>query len=144
MRNALLAVAAVLMAVVAGWLIDDKLLGGDIARNTSVSGVDIGKLDHLMNVVGELGIVKSAVGKLLDRLRGDPEMRALVAELHRVHRGFERHLDDLQDGILDVSDPVFTLAYLFLGGAMPPPPFPTCDTDLDPGSFGCLSSAGCP
>ena len=46
MRNALLAVAAVLMAVVAGWLIDDKLLGGDIARNTSVSGVDIGKLDR--------------------------------------------------------------------------------------------------
>ncbi|MCA9608923.1 MAG: Hpt domain-containing protein, partial [Myxococcales bacterium] len=64
--------------------------------------VDIGKLDHLMNVVGELAIVKSGVGKLLDRLRADPEMRALVAELHRIHRGFERHLDDLQDGILDV------------------------------------------
>ncbi len=64
--------------------------------------VDIGKLDHLMNVVGELAIVRSGVGKLLDRLRGDPEMRALVAELHRIHRGFERHLDDLQDGILDV------------------------------------------
>lgn len=64
--------------------------------------VDIGKLDHLMNVVGELGIVKSSVGKLLERLRSDPEMRALVTELHRVHRGFERHLDDLQEGILDV------------------------------------------
>ena len=64
--------------------------------------VDIGKLDHLMNVVGELGIVKSSVSKLLERLRGDPEMRALVTELHRIHRGFERHLDDLQDGILDV------------------------------------------
>ncbi|MBX3274083.1 MAG: chemotaxis protein CheA [Sandaracinaceae bacterium] len=64
--------------------------------------VDIGKLDHLMNVVGELGIVKSSVGKVLDRLRGVPELRALAAELHRIHRGFERHLDDLQDGILDV------------------------------------------
>ncbi|MCB9596429.1 MAG: chemotaxis protein CheA [Sandaracinaceae bacterium] len=64
--------------------------------------VDIGKLDHLMNVVGELAIVKSGVGRLLDRLRGDPEQRALIAELHRIHRGFERHLDDLQDGVLDV------------------------------------------
>lgn len=64
--------------------------------------VDIAKLDHLMNVVGELAIVKSSVGKLLERMRGSPEMRALIAELHRIHRGFERHLDDLQDGVLDV------------------------------------------
>lgn len=64
--------------------------------------VDIEKLDHLMNVVGELAMVRSSVGKMLDRLRGDPEKRALVAELHRIHRGFERNLDDLQDGILDV------------------------------------------
>ncbi len=64
--------------------------------------VDIGKLDHLMNVVGELAMVRSGVGKLLDRLRADPQMRALATELHRIHRGFERHLDDLQDGILDV------------------------------------------
>jgi two-component system, chemotaxis family, sensor kinase CheA len=64
--------------------------------------VDIAKLDHLMNVVGELAIVRSAVGRLLDQVRGAPELRALRAELHRIHRGFERHLDDLQDGILDV------------------------------------------
>jgi two-component system chemotaxis sensor kinase CheA len=64
--------------------------------------VDIEKLDHLMNVVGELAIIRSAVGKILERIRGNPEMRSMVAELHRVHRGFERHLDDLQDGILDV------------------------------------------
>ncbi len=64
--------------------------------------VDIGKLDHLMNVVGELAIVRSAVGKVLERVRVDPQLRQLAAELHRLHRGFERHLDDLQDGILDV------------------------------------------
>ena len=45
MRNALLAVAAVLLAFLAGWLIDDKLLGGDLPRNRSVAGVDVGKLD---------------------------------------------------------------------------------------------------
>lgn len=64
--------------------------------------VDIGKLDHLMNVVGELAIVRSAVGKVLERIRSSPELRQMAAELHRIHRQFERHLDDLQDGILDV------------------------------------------
>ncbi len=64
--------------------------------------VDIGKLDHLMNVVGELAIVRSAVSKVLERIRGNPEHRQMAAELHRIHRQFERHLDDLQDGILDV------------------------------------------
>jgi two-component system chemotaxis sensor kinase CheA len=64
--------------------------------------VDIGKLDHLMNVVGELAIVRSGVGRVLERVRGNPEHRALATELHRLHRQFERHLDHLQDGILDV------------------------------------------
>ena len=64
--------------------------------------VDIEKLDHLMNVVGELGIVKSGVGRVLDRMRGMPELRALAAELHRVHRAFERQLGGMQEGILDV------------------------------------------
>ena len=45
MRNALLAVAAVLLAFMAGWLVDDKLLGGDIPRGQSVGGVDVGRLD---------------------------------------------------------------------------------------------------
>ena len=64
--------------------------------------VDIRKLDHLMNVVGELAIVRSAVARATERLRGRSEQRQLAIELHRVHRGFERHLEELQDGILDV------------------------------------------
>lgn len=64
--------------------------------------VDINKLDHLMNVVGELAIVRSAVSRITDRLRSHPEMRKLAIELHRVNRSFERHLEELQDGILDV------------------------------------------
>ncbi len=45
MRNALLTAAAVVVAVFAGWLVDAKFLGGDIARNTSIAGVDVGRLD---------------------------------------------------------------------------------------------------
>lgn len=64
--------------------------------------VDIRKLDHLMNVVGELAIVRTAVMRLTEKLRGRPELRQLAIDLHRINRGFERHLEELQDGILDV------------------------------------------
>lgn len=64
--------------------------------------VDIAKLDHLMNVIGELGIVRSAVARVLERLGARGELRPITAELHRIHRSFERHLEALQDGVLDV------------------------------------------
>ncbi|GAB4197612.1 MAG: chemotaxis protein CheA [Sandaracinaceae bacterium] len=64
--------------------------------------VDIGKLDHLMNVIGELGIVRSAVARVLERLGARADLRPVAAELHRIHRSFERHLEALQDGVLDV------------------------------------------
>ena len=64
--------------------------------------VDIRKLDHLMNVVGELAIVRSAVARITERIRTRDDLRQLAIELHRVNRGFERHLEELQEGILDV------------------------------------------
>ena len=64
--------------------------------------VDIRKLDHLMNVVGELAIVKSAVARMSEQLRQRPELRSVASELHRTTRSFERHLETLQEGILDV------------------------------------------
>ena len=64
--------------------------------------VDIRKLDHLMNVVGELAIVRSAVARITEKIRGRSDLRQLAIDLHRINRGFERHLEELQDGILDV------------------------------------------
>ena len=64
--------------------------------------VDIEKLDHLMNVVGELGIVKSSVSRIIETLSERPELKPLLAELHRAQRAFERNLASLQEGILDV------------------------------------------
>jgi two-component system, chemotaxis family, sensor kinase CheA len=69
---------------------------------TNTVRVDIRKLDHLMNVVGELALVRSTVARITERIRGRPDLRQLATALHRVNRGFERHLEDLQDGILDV------------------------------------------
>ncbi len=64
--------------------------------------VDIHKLDHLMNIVGELAIVRTGLGALGERVRARPELRELGQELHRLSRGFERLLGQMQNGILEV------------------------------------------
>jgi two-component system, chemotaxis family, sensor kinase CheA len=68
---------------------------------TQTVRVDIRKLDHLMNIVGELAIVRSALSRLAERLRGEGQ-RQLSTELQRMHRSFERRLTEMQDGILEV------------------------------------------
>lgn len=64
--------------------------------------VDIRKLDHLMNVVGELALVRSAVGRIVDRFKSDLASRQSLMDLDRIGRGFERQLSELRTGILDV------------------------------------------
>jgi len=63
--------------------------------------VDIRKLDHLMNIVGELAIVRGALARLADRLRGEGQ-RQSATDLLRLHRNFDRRLAEMQDGILEV------------------------------------------
>ena len=64
--------------------------------------VDIRKLDSLMNVVGELSIVRSTLSRITERVRANPGLRELGFELYRLQRSFERHLGEVQDGILEV------------------------------------------
>src|SRR4029078_3939782 len=58
--------------------------------------------DLLMNIVGELSIVRNAIGRLTDTVRKRPDLRETGIKLYRLHRGVERHLADLQSGILEV------------------------------------------
>jgi two-component system chemotaxis sensor kinase CheA len=85
---------------------------------TQTVRVDIRKLDRLMNIVGELAIVRSAVSRLNERVRlgatlasgrggassasRETELRELATTLTRLHRSFERHLAQMQNGILEV------------------------------------------
>jgi len=64
--------------------------------------VDIRKLDHLMNIVGELAIVRTGLGSLVDRLRARPDLRDIALDIDRLSRAFERHLGQMQNGILEV------------------------------------------
>jgi two-component system chemotaxis sensor kinase CheA len=64
--------------------------------------VDIRKLDSLMNIVGELAIVRSMLARISERVRARADLRDFGSELQRVHRTFDRHLMQMQNGILEV------------------------------------------
>src|SRR5262249_15913059 len=63
---------------------------------------DINKLDRLMNIVGELAIVRTSLARLVERLRAARVERELAADVHRLQRTFDRHLSAMQQGILEV------------------------------------------
>jgi two-component system, chemotaxis family, sensor kinase CheA len=80
-------------------------VGGEMSlRSVSQTvRVDIRKLDRLMTIVGELAIVKTALARLAERARSralDP--REVATELARLNRTFDRHLAQMQSGILEV------------------------------------------
>jgi two-component system, chemotaxis family, sensor kinase CheA len=68
---------------------------------TQTVRVDIRKLDHLMNIVGELAIVKGMLARLAERVRGEGQ-RPLASEMQRLGRSFDRRLGELQAAILEV------------------------------------------
>jgi two-component system chemotaxis sensor kinase CheA len=70
---------------------------------TQTVRVDIRKLDRLMTIVGELAIVRTATARLAERVRSRAtDARELAVELARLSRTFERHLAQMQSGILEV------------------------------------------
>jgi two-component system, chemotaxis family, sensor kinase CheA len=64
--------------------------------------VDIRKLDHLMNIVGELGIARAGLTQILDRVKLDKTQAKLARDLHHELRALSRRLDEMQAGILEV------------------------------------------
>ncbi len=72
---------------------------------TNTVRVDIGRLDGLMNSIGELLLIRSNIEKLSDAARqaSGPALPKLWGqELQREVRALERRLDELQKGVLDV------------------------------------------
>ncbi len=75
---------------------------GTLRSASQAVRVDIRKLNRLMNVVGELVLVKSSLQSVAERFKGEGIDPVLVAELQQVGRGLERRLAELQGGILEV------------------------------------------
>ncbi len=69
---------------------------------TQTVRVDIGKLDNLMNIVGELVIAKNSLSQLIDKLRAELGFNEMVMEIIKNSRTMERKLSELQSGVLEV------------------------------------------
>jgi len=63
--------------------------------------VDIGKLDELMNIVGELVLSHSVIADLAGRMRLDGS-QAFAGELAKSAKLLERKLSELQKGVMDI------------------------------------------
>ncbi len=63
--------------------------------------VDIGKLDELMNIVGELVLSHSVIADLAGRMRLDGSP-AFAGELAKSAKALERKLSELQKGVMDI------------------------------------------
>ncbi|UFS68971.1 chemotaxis protein CheA [Geomonas sp. RF6] len=63
--------------------------------------VDIGKLDSLMNIVGELVLSHSVINELASRLRRDGLIAPSI-ELGKAAKGLEKKLSELQKGVMEI------------------------------------------
>jgi two-component system chemotaxis sensor kinase CheA len=80
-----------------------RSVGSQSQKNfTQTVRVDIRKLDHLMNIVGELALVRSGIQGVFDDLRRDRLHAELARKLQDELRRLNRKLEDLQRGIQEV------------------------------------------
>ena len=63
--------------------------------------VDIGKLDELMNIVGELVLSHSMIADLATRMKRD-DSSTLAGDLAKSAKVLERKLSELQKGVMDI------------------------------------------
>jgi two-component system chemotaxis sensor kinase CheA len=64
--------------------------------------VDLTRLDHLMNLIGELGVVHVNLDETLESMRSIPHVADATRQLQMHLRSMQRKLSLLQQGVLDV------------------------------------------
>lgn len=77
---------------------DEPLSAKSMSRTVRV---DIGKLDELMNIVGELVLAHSSIAAIAGRMRAEGFSRMAI-DLGKAAKGLERRLGDLQKGVMDI------------------------------------------
>lgn len=73
-----------------------------LRRVSNTVRVDIGKLDYIMSIISELGILKTGMSSLSARLNNEKELTVYGIELSRASKNLERKLSELRDSVLDV------------------------------------------
>lgn len=95
-----IAAAGKMQAAVASPVLSDDaaLTAKSMSRTVRV---DIGKLDELMNIVGELILANSTIAGVTTRMRNEGFSRMAV-ELGKAAKCLERKLSDLQKGVMEI------------------------------------------
>lgn len=78
------------------------LADGELRSLSRTIRVDLGKLDALMNLVGELVLTKGRIQIVGTQLRDRLGFTGEALELSKVHKEFERRLSELQQSVMDV------------------------------------------
>jgi two-component system chemotaxis sensor kinase CheA len=73
-----------------------------LRRVSNTVRVNIAKLDHIMNIISDLGILKSSIAALGAELKNERELSVYGIELSRAEKTLERKLSELRDSVLDV------------------------------------------
>jgi len=73
-----------------------------LRRVSNTVRVNIAKLDHIMNIISDLGILKSSIAVLGAELKHERELSVYGIELSRAEKTLERKLSELRDSVLDV------------------------------------------
>lgn len=75
---------------------------GSIRSITPTIRVDIGKLDSLLNVVGELVLNKAVIGQIGKEMLQKHGFTAEGVELQKVYQGLDRRVGELQEGLVEI------------------------------------------
>lgn len=73
-----------------------------LRRVSNTVRVNIGKLDNIMNIISELGILKTNIASLSAELKSERDFSVYGLELSRSEKFLERKLSELRDSVLDV------------------------------------------
>lgn len=76
--------------------------GVTLRRVGNTVRVNISKLENIMNIVSELGILKNSITSLSAELKNHAEFSAFGIQLSRTERLLDRKLSELRDSVLDV------------------------------------------
>lgn len=77
---------------------DDRATARSAAQTVRVH---IGKLDYLMNIVGDLVIQRSELQRISDRLKREVEAGQLAIDFDKAIRNFTRRVNELQTGVMN-------------------------------------------
>ena len=79
-----------------------KALEMPLKSTTNVVRVDIGKLDRILNTVGELMLAKGAVARIGRELADSIGYTPLTIDIHKIVQTLDRRFTELQDYILEL------------------------------------------